>query len=169
MDSRNASAVESPGFITISVISKTSAIAGRLKNRDVVPGNRRCNTRVCHRAAEKAPASAPHNSRRWRYTFGAIRSREPCRPLYWSSPVARDSPACVRRGTPGSGSGHWSVPGLHKIPARDGKRKGLIAVAAIQGLIGQWHLFLDSGDTLTEWRWTLRAVVVCGALFHRKL
>jgi hypothetical protein len=132
---------ESPGLITISVMSMTSAIVGRSKERDVAPGNRRCNTRVCHRAAEKAPASPPHSSRRWRYTFGVIRIREPCRSLHQRSSLPTIGLLVCGAILWEAARGIGQSPACIKFVLADGKRKGLLAVAAREGLIGQKHLF----------------------------
>jgi len=68
----------------------TSAIVGRSCDQNVAIGNIHCNTLVCHRAAEKAPASHSHNSHKWRYTFGVVHVRESYRYFRQRNPSAHD-------------------------------------------------------------------------------
>jgi len=95
----------------------TSAIGGRSCGQDVAIGNNRCNTRVCHLAAEKAPVPPCHNWHKWRYTFGVHHVRDTHCSFRQRNPSARGWTACVHHGTLDSGSVHSSAPGSHKIPA----------------------------------------------------
>src|SRR5260370_9105839 len=108
---------ESPGFTIISVMKITSAIAGRSCDQYVAIGNIHCNTRVCHRVAERGPASPSHSSHRWRYTFGLHHVRETHPYFRQMNPSAHDPTAFVRPGTLDSGSAHSSVPVSHKTPS----------------------------------------------------
>ncbi len=68
----------------------TSAIAGRSSDQYVALDNIHCNRWVCHRAAEKAPASPSHSSHRWRYTFDVVHVRETHHHFHQRNHPARD-------------------------------------------------------------------------------
>ncbi len=69
----------------------TNAIVGRSYDQYVAIDNIHCNTRVCHHAAERVPASPYHSSHRWHYTFDVLHPvRETHRYFRQRNPSAHD-------------------------------------------------------------------------------
>lgn len=104
-------------FVTLSAMRITSGRVDCQNERDAATDSNHCNRPVYHLAAEKALASHSHSLRRWRYTFGEHHGRESRCYFCQRNSSTRHQTVCVRRDILDSGLVHYSIHGLHKIPA----------------------------------------------------